>query len=114
MRLARFLAERPAPPLPAELDDPSPEERVAALEAQRAIEKASGRLPTDPNLQPMPFFSWESAKDIFTMGGRFTLIRYDDEGNPNVGAAFWAMFGTAIGMITLVLLFARAVLNGEL
>ena len=37
-------------------------------------------------LQPLPFFSWESTKDNFTMGGRFALIHHDDEGNPNVGS----------------------------
>jgi hypothetical protein len=47
------------------------------------------------------------------MGRRLTLIRYDDAGNLNVGAAFGAMIVASVAPMTPVLLFAPTVLNGE-
>ena len=60
-----------------------------------------------------PRSSPASLREVFTMGGRFTLIRHDDEGNPNVGAAFYVMLVAAKALLTLALLFARTRCCGE-
>ena len=66
-----------------------------------------------PNYSRCRSSSWESVKDIFTMGGRFTLIRYDEDGGVHVGAAFYALLIASMALMTGVFLFVRAVLSGE-
>ena len=47
------------------------------------------------------------------MGGRFPLIRYDDDGNPRMGAGGHAMIVAVTGILTLAVLLVRAIVNGE-
>jgi hypothetical protein len=55
----------------------------------------------------------EGLREVFTMGGRFPLIRYDDDGTPHMGAGGYAMIIAATAMFVLLGMLARAILNGE-
>jgi hypothetical protein len=73
---------------------------AAAREARRVIDKARGRR--NP-LQPLPLFSWESLRIVLTCDGRFTLIRHDENGDPEMGNAGYAMAVAAIVLAVLLL-----------
>ena len=86
---------------PGHLDDiDASATEAAAREARRAIDKARGRR--NP-LQPLPLFSWESLRIVLTCDGRFTLIRHDENGDPEMGNAGYAMVVAAIVLAVLLL-----------
>ena len=76
------------------------------------IARASGRLARDPSLEPLPFLSLASLREVITMGGRFTLIAYNDIGNARLALPIGIMIAAA-AMLVLVVMLVRAILNGE-
>jgi hypothetical protein len=54
-------------------------------------------------LDPLPLFSWRSLREVFTMGGgRFPLIRYDDNGNPSIGPDCYGIMVLAVIVAAIV------------
>ncbi len=47
------------------------------------------------------------------MDGRFAFVRYDVDGDARLGPAAYAMLVAAAGLLVLVAMLVRAVLNGE-